>query len=111
MGIVVPTVDSFKDTTVMKSVRKVVDYLINTLIPNINTNITAVDSKAQNALTVANTAQSTAEDAQATADANTTLINNVITQFNIMVDYIGSDAELVTNPAPQKIETTRTKRL
>lgn len=111
MAIVVPTVDSFKDTTVMRSVRKVVNYIINTLIPNINTDITAVDTKAQNALTTAQTAQSTAEDAQATADANTTLINNVITQFNIMVDYIGSDAELVTNPAPQKIETTRAKRL
>lgn len=35
MSIVVPTVDSFKDTTVMTTIREVVDYLIG-MVPQIN---------------------------------------------------------------------------
>lgn len=92
MAIPIPTVDNFKDTTVMRVIRKVVNYLIQTVVPGINT----VETTADNAL-------STAQQAQTTADANTQKINQIITQFNIMVDYVGTDPEINTGTAPQKI--------
>lgn len=92
MAIPVPTVDNFKDSTVMRVIRKIVNYLIETVVPGINT----VDTTANNALT-------TAQQAQATANANAQKINEIITQFNTMVDYVGTDPEVNTGTAPQKI--------
>ena len=92
MVIPIPTVDNFKDTTVMRVIRKVVNYLIQTVVPGINT----VETTADNAL-------STAQQAKTTADANTQKINQIITQFNVMVDYVGTDPEINTGTAPQKI--------
>ena len=40
MAISVPTIDDFSDTTVMRVIRKVVNYLIQTLIPGINSEVT-----------------------------------------------------------------------
>ena len=40
MAITVPTVDDFSDTTVMRVVRKVVNYLIQTLVPGVNSEVT-----------------------------------------------------------------------
>lgn len=40
MAINVPTVDDFSDTTVMRVVRKVVNYLIQTLVPGVNSEVT-----------------------------------------------------------------------
>lgn len=37
--VTVPTIDNFKDTTVMGVIRKIVDYLCNTLVPGINSDI------------------------------------------------------------------------
>ena len=37
--VTVPTIDDFKDETVMKVVRKVVNYLIQTLVPGINSDV------------------------------------------------------------------------
>lgn len=37
--VTVPTIDNFKDTTVMGVTRKIVGYLCNTLVPNINSDI------------------------------------------------------------------------
>ena len=97
--VAVPTIDDFKDSTVMRSLRKVVNYIINTVVPAINT----ADSNATNALTTAQQAQATAQQAQTTADTATTKLNELITQFNIMVTYVGSDAELVTGTAPTNV--------
>ena len=90
--VAVPTIDDFKDSTVMRSLRKVVNYIINTVIPAINT-----------ADTTANAALTTAQQAQATADTATTKLNELITQFNIMVAYVGSDSELVTGTTPTNV--------
>ena len=92
MAIPIPTVDDFKDTTVMRVIRKVVNYLIQTIVPGINT----VDTTANNALSIA-------QQAQATANANTQKIEQIIAQFNTMVDYVGTDPEINTGTAPQKI--------
>ena len=92
MAIPIPTVDDFKDTTVMRVIRKVVNYLIQTIVPGINT----VETTADNAL-------STAQQAKTTADANAQKISQIITQFNVMVDYVGTDPEINTGTAPQKI--------
>lgn len=40
MAITVPTVDDFSDNTVMRVIRKVVNYLIQTLVPGINSEVT-----------------------------------------------------------------------
>ena len=40
MAITVPTIDDFSDTTVMRVVRKVVNYLIQTLVPGVNSEVT-----------------------------------------------------------------------
>ncbi|MFT0899725.1 hypothetical protein [Candidatus Methanoprimaticola sp. MG2] len=37
--VTVPTIDQFKDTTVVSVMRKIVDYLIQTLVPGINSDI------------------------------------------------------------------------
>lgn len=37
--VTAPTIDQFKDTTVVSVMRKIVDYLIETLVPGINTDI------------------------------------------------------------------------
>ena len=97
--VAVPTIDDFKDSTVMRSLRKVVNYIINTVVPAINT----TDNTANTALTTAQQAQTTADKAQTTADTATTKLNELITQFNIMVAYVGSDAELVTGTAPTNV--------
>lgn len=98
--VVVPTIDDFKDSTVMRSLRKVVNYIINTVVPAINT----ADTTANTALTTAQQAQTTANNAQTTADTATTKLNELITQFNIMVAYVGSDSELVTGTAPTNVD-------
>ena len=97
--VIVPTIDDFKDSTVMRSLRKVVNYIINTVVPAINT----TDNTANTALTTAQQAQTTADKAQATADTATTKLNELITQFNIMVTYVGKDSELVTGTAPTNV--------
>ena len=97
--VAVPTIDDFKDSTVMRSLRKVVNYIINTVVPAINT----ADTTANSALTTAQQAQATATKAQTTADTATTKLNELITQFNIMVAYVGNDSELVTGTAPTSV--------
>ena len=104
MSIIVPTIDSFTDTTVMRCIRKIVDYIINTLVPGHNTDIQTVTGLANNAQNTANEAKQLAQDAQADADANATKIQQIITQFNVMVDYVGTDVEINTGTAPQKIQ-------
>lgn len=37
--VTIPTIDQFKDTTVVSAMRKIVDYIIGTLVPNINTDL------------------------------------------------------------------------
>lgn len=82
--VVIPTVDDFKDTTIMRSLRKIVNYIINTVVPGINT-------------------------AQTTANTATAKLNQLIAQYNIMVAYIGTDAELVTNTAPTTVDPIDTE--
>lgn len=104
--VVVPTIDDFKDNTVMRSLRKVVNYIINTVVPAINTadtNASSAISTAQQAQTTAQQAHTIANNAQTTADTTTTKLNELITQFNIMVTYVGSDSELVTGTAPTNV--------
>lgn len=64
MAIPIPTVDSFSDTTVMRVIRKVVNYIIQTIVPGINT----VETTANEAESTANTANT---------NANTAISNNV----------------------------------
>lgn len=84
MAIVIPTIDDFTDTTVLRMIRKIVDYLINTLVPTIKSEFERVDNRITN---------------------TQNKLNELITQFNTMVEYIGSDEHLVTNTVPTTVNT------
>ena len=89
--VTVPTVEDFADTTVMGVIRKVVDYICNTIVGAINTAQTAADAAntlAGQANTAAKTAQTTANNAQSAATAAQTDVDN-------LEAYVGTDTDLI----------------
>lgn len=75
--VTVPTIEDFADTTVMGVIRKIVDYICNTIISAINT----ATGNASTALTTAQAAQTTATQAQ--------------TDVNNLEAYVGTDTDLI----------------
>lgn len=82
--VTVPTVEDFADTTVMGVIRKIVDYICNTIISAINTAQSTADTATGNA----STALTTAQAAQTTANAAQTDVNN-------LEAYVGTDTDLI----------------
>lgn len=75
--VTVPTVEDFADTTVMGVIRKIVDYICNTIISAINTAQSTADTATGNASTALTTAQAAQTD-----------VNNLET-------YVGTDTDLI----------------
>ena len=82
--VTVPTVEDFADTTVMGVIRKIADYICNTIVGAINTAQNTADTATGNA----STALSTAQAAQTTANAAQTDVNN-------LEAYVGTDTDLI----------------
>ena len=82
--VTVPTVEDFADTTVMSVIRKIVDYICNTIVGAINTAQNTADTATGNA----STALTTARAAQTTATQAQTDVNN-------LEAYVGTDTDLI----------------
>ena len=116
MAIPVPTIDDFDDSTVVKIIRKVVDYIINTVVPGHNSDVSALQTSINNnnptAVTISQGTSLgtirititkaggniTSNDYTITVDTSAieAKINEIITSHNALITYVGSDAELVT---------------
>ena len=89
--VTVPTVEDFAETTVMGVIRKIVDYICNTIVGAINTAQSTADTATENAstaLTTAQAAQTTANNAQSAATAAQTDVDN-------LEAYVGTDTDLI----------------
>lgn len=82
--VTVPTIEDFADTTVMGVIRKIVDYICNTIVGAINTAQNTADTATENA----STALTTAQAAQSAASAAQTDVNN-------LEAYVGTDTDLI----------------
>ena len=75
--VTVPTVEDFAETTVMGVIRKIVDYICNTIVGAINTAQTTADTAntlAGQANTAAQTAQTDVDNLEAYVGTDTDLI-------------------------------------
>lgn len=130
MAIPVPTIDDFDDATVIKTIRKVVNYIIGTLVPGHNSDISALNTTITNnnptAVTISQgTAVGTIRITITKAGGNITSndysisvdtteietkLNELINSYNTMVTYVGADAELVTGTQPTSVTPLSTRQ-
>ena len=82
--VTVPTVEDFAETTVMGVIRKIIDYICNTIVGAINTAQSTADTATENA----STALTTAQAAQSAATAAQTDVDN-------LEAYVGTDTDLI----------------